>query len=635
MPSNCTLSRRTFLQSLGVTGAAFCAPRLAFGSDGSLSNSAAEASEDLIHTPLEEFDYQEISLNPGFASTMAQEQFKHTQSVLMSLSEDSLLKPWRLRAGLAAPGPDLGGWYDEVPGPLRKDGHGFAPAHCFGQWISALACGYAITGDSRKRGRVQQLLALYGAAISGQFYAKFRFPSYVYDKMVFGLTQAHRYAQISDAFALLDRTTDAAEPHLPPQALDRDGPQLAWRASVGDPTTPDYGWDEPYTLPENLWIAAELGAGVRYRRMAPRYLLNKTWFDPLAENRNVLDGHHAYSFCNSMSSAMRTYLADGEEKYLRAGTNGFNMIDRTQSFATGGWGPNESFSAPGGGKLFSSLTGTHASFETPCGSYAHFKLTRYLLRVTGHGHYGDSLERVFYNTVLGAKQLESDGHAFYYSDYNNLGRRVYYSAAWPCCSGTLPQVAADYHIVGYFRSPDGIVVNLYLPSTLKTTTPDGAQLILTQSGEYPIEGKVQLNVRLTRASTFELRLRVPGWASSADGRPRITINGERASVAVQVGFARLLRRWADGDRVELELPMPVRLEAIEPEHPSIVALVRGPLVLFAVTDHPIRVTRSQLLAVRRVAGETAWSVQASSGELRMMPFTHLGDNPYATYFDIS
>ena len=57
------------------------------------------------------------------------------------------------------------------------------------------------------------------------------------------------------------------------------------------------------------------------------------------------------------------------------------------------------------------------------------------------------MERVLYNTVLGAKRLEPDGHAFYYSDYNFSGRRSYFPDRWPCCSGTLPQVAADYRIL--------------------------------------------------------------------------------------------------------------------------------------------------------------------------------------------
>ena len=61
---------------------------------------------------------------------------------------------------------------------------------------------------------------------------------------------------------------------------------------------------------------------------------------------------------------------------------------------------------------------THAAaFETPCGSYAQFKkLTRYLLRVTRDARHGDSMERIMYNTVLGAKPLQDNGEAFYYAD---------------------------------------------------------------------------------------------------------------------------------------------------------------------------------------------------------------------------
>src|SRR3546814_16805015 len=77
---------------------------------------------------------------------------------------------------------------------------------------------------------------------------------------------------------------------------------------------------------------------------------------------------------------------------------------------------------------------------TVCGSYAHFKLTRYLLHITRDSRYGDSMERVFYNTVLGAMPMLADGSAFYYSDYKlHTGKKNYYGAKWPCCSGTLPR----------------------------------------------------------------------------------------------------------------------------------------------------------------------------------------------------
>lgn len=207
---------------------------------------------------LAEFDYGDVSLAPGLAQT----QFEHTQSVLLALNEDSLLKPWRLRAGLPAPGPDLGGWYDELPlVKTESGGHGFAPAHCFGQWLSAMARGYAITKDPKTRAHLERLLALYEPTISQRFYANFRFPAYNYDKMVIGLLDARRYANLPQARGLLDRTTDAAVPHLPPQALDRDEPQRNWRKSVGENTGDDYTWDESYTLAENLYLGYANGAG--------------------------------------------------------------------------------------------------------------------------------------------------------------------------------------------------------------------------------------------------------------------------------------------------------------------------------------------------------------------------------------
>ncbi len=616
-------TRRTFLQTANLTLAAL------------YSRPSLFAADDPNAALLKEFGYGDVTLAPGLAQT----QFEQTQAVLMALNEDSLLKPWRLRAGQPAPGPDLGGWYDEVTvqEKTRTGGHGFAPAHSFGQWISALARGYAVDRDPRSRARLERLLALYQPAISGRFYKNFRFPAYNYDKMVIGLIDAHQFANVPQAFALLEQTTNAAEPYLPPCALDRDQPQRQWRASVGDNTSNEYTWDESYTMPENLYLAWQRGAGERYKQLAGRYLLDKTYFDPLSENKNILANHHAYSYCNALSSAMQAYLSTGSRKHLLAAKNAMEMIAATQSFASGGWGPNESFSAPGSGTLYASLTDTHRGFETPCGSYAHFKLTRYLLRVTRDGSYGDSMERVFYNTVTGAKRLEADGHTFYYSDYNFSGERTYFPDRWPCCSGTLPQVAADYRILAYFHEGNAVYVNLYLPSTVCWTNPDGAEVVLSQVGEYPVEGKVAIRLQVSRPSEFAVRLRIPGWANTGSGAS-ISVNSARVAAPASNGFATLRRRWKDGDRIELNLPLPMRLEAIDPQHPETVALVRGPLVLFAATENAPRVTREQLLAARPVSGHAEgraeWQADTTSGPLRMLPFTALGEQRYTTYLNV-
>ena len=615
-------SRRDLLKAGGAASA------LLLGSSRLFSKSFTEV-EIASQPPLQEFGYGDVSLAPG----RTQAQFEQTRSVLLGLDEDSLLKPWRLRAGLPAPGAEMGGWYDEVPkGNEPTIDHGFAPAHPFGQWISALSRGYAVDRDPATKAKLQRLLDLYEPAISGKFYTNFRFPAYVFDKMVIGLIDAHRFGGIEKAFSLLDRTTDAALPHLPPKALDRDSVQKKWRESIGEDTSDDYTWDESYTLAENLYLAAKRGAGERYRTMAPKYLLDETYFDPLSEGKNVLAGHHAYSFCNALSSAMQAYLEGGSEKHLRAATNAFEMIVTTQSYATGGWGPDESFREPHRGALYDSLTKTKHSFETPCGSYAHFKLSRALLRVTRDGKYGDSMERVLYNTVLGAKPLERDGRAFYYSDFSNSGSKFFHDDKWPCCSGTLPQVAADYRILTYFQDPEGVYVNLYLPSTLKWTTKDGAQLSLTQSGGYPLDGNISFAVHASRKADFALRLRIPAWA---EGPVSVTVNGSPAKTSVNKGFATVQRRWKNGDRLELMLPMPTRLESIEPEHPDTVALLRGPLVLFPLTTESPKITRAQLLQASHVEGKSEWTADSDAGPLRLKPYTEIEDEHYRTYLNVS
>jgi DUF1680 family protein len=626
--------RRTFLKDgLKVAGAASAA--LAAGRE--VLAEALGADEDAAAKPLQEFGYGDVELAPGLMRT----QFEETQAVLLGLDEDALLRPWRLRAGLPAPGGPLGGWYDEVPlVKTPSGGDGFAPGHAFGQWISALARGYAATGDPAAQAKLRRILELYSPAISGKFYTNFRFPAYNYDKMVIGLIDAHEFGSMENAFALLERTTDAAEPHLPPTALDRDGPQIAWRKATGQTTSGDYGIDESYTLPENLYLAAQRGAGERYRTMAPRFLLDKTYFDPLSENKNVLPNHHAYSFCNALSSAMQAYMVGGSEKHLRAATNAHEMILKTQSYATGGWGPDEAFRTPDTGALYTSLTNSKHSFETPCGSYAHFKLTRYLLRVTRDGKYGDSMERVLYNTVLGAKQLEPDGHAFYYSDYSNTATKFYFDDRWPCCAGTLPQVAADYHILGYFHDGDGVYVNLYMPSTLKWVAKSGARIALTQSTAYPLDGRIEMVMKASKSAEFALRLRVPAWAHdpSVDCNvctALIRVNGLVVNAPVDKGFATLRRKWKDGDRVELNLPLPMRLEAVDAQHPEAVALVRGPLVLFALTDDAPKVTREQLLAAKPMKGQPVWMAGADSGPLLLTPFTGIHEERYRTYMTVT
>jgi len=329
---------------------------------------------------------------------------------------------------------------------------------------------------------------------------------------------------------------------------------------------------------------------------------------------------------------MQAYLVLGNPKHLHAAQNGFDFVRSTQSFATGGWGPDETFRAPASGDMSESLVKSHASFETPCGAYGHFKISRYLLAVTGDSRYGDSMESVLYNTILGAKPLKEDGSSFYYSDYNMQATKTYHPDKWPCCSGTFPQITADYGISSYYHDAEGIYVNLYVPSRLKWQQ-EGANVSLTQRTQYPHTAHTELEIKTDRDTAFSIRLRIPSWAGA---KTVLTINGKREAAELTPGrFASVKRSWKNGDRVALEIDMPLALQAVDPQHPNLVALKHGPLALFAVQPPDGPMKRASLLNASQISsGSHNWEAATEAGKLTLKPFEAIGEEQYRLYHQV-
>ena len=611
------IDRRTFLKTTTATAAGMYAAR-AIPALASTENKLVAVS-----TPLSTFPYGDVQLHDG----PMKRQFEENHARFLNLDDDRLLKVFRQVAGLPAPGEDMGGWYDLTGFSLEaNDFHGFIAGHTFGQYVSGLARAYAVTGSDPTRAKISRLVKAYGETLDSKasFFKGYRLPAYTYDKLSCGLIDAYEYAHDPNAMEIHEKLTHAIVPYLPEKALSR----AEMRSRPHKDTS--FTWDETYTLPENLFLAFQRSGKPFYRDMAKQFLEDDTYFNPLAEGNNVLPFEHAYSHVNAFSSAMQAYITLGSEKHLRAAKNGFEMLVDTQSFATGGWGPNEAFGEPGTGNLGNSLSVTHASFETPCGAYGHFKITRYLLRVTKEARYGDSMERVLYNTILGAWPIQADGTSFYYSDYATTGKKVWYGQKWPCCSGTFPQLAADYHVSTYLRASDGVYVNLFTPSSVQWT--DGAgKYGLRQETKYPFDNKIQIHVSASAPKEFTVYVRIPGWAKP---NPVVMVNGKRVSTEVQPGtFAAVRNTWKDGDRVELELPMPLRLETVDANHPEIVALMHGPLVLMAVAESQPTFDRNALLQAKPVnnAGGDFTATAANGSSVTMRPFMTIDKESYSTY----
>lgn len=596
---------------------------IAAGAAALLEFPQQQVAAEIPHRQLKTLPYGAVRLLDG----PLKRQFDQNHSFFLNLSEDRMLKIYRQRAGLPAPGENMGGWYDD-----------FCPGAHFGQYLSALARFAQATGSEPTRAKVKRLVNGYGkvVATNDRYFVDLRYPAYTYDKLVCGLMDAHQCAGVAEARAILQATTTAARPHMPDRALTPDE-RKTWPHK--DET---YTWDEAYTLAENLFLAHEVFGDRQYFDMAQRYLLDKTFFDPLSQGKYILPGLHAYSHANALSSGMQGYFKLGNPKYLKAVTNAVNAIWQDQSYATGGWGPNEAFVEPGKGKLAASLSDTHRSFETPCGAYAHLKVMRYLLTLTGDPKYGDSMEQVVYNTVLGAKPIQPDGHSFYYSDYHDDGyktlRRVVPNAKyawdrdgrWPCCSGTLPQVAADYVINSYFQSADNLYINLYIPSRI-TFRNGSKQFHLVQKTEYPMRNLVHFEWESPSAGELALNLRIPAWAGE---HTSVSVNGQRLKEPIKPGsFYALRRSWKSGDQIDLELDQRVSTKPVDAQNKGQVAIVRGSQVLFGV-GRTSTLTEAQNTNPRLIeTNDGGWTLQGT--DTTLLPFSVIKDQHYRTYWRVS
>ncbi|MGH9596427.1 MAG: hypothetical protein ACRD3K_06480 [Edaphobacter sp.] len=129
-----------------------------------------------------------------------------------------------------------------------------------------------------------------------------------------------------------------------------------------------------------------------------------------------------------------------------------------------------------------------------------------------------------------------------------------------------------------------------------------------------------MHLTLSKSERFTIALRIPAWAGN---KTKVTINGNAVDSTLTPGtWANLDRTWKDADRVELSLDMPLRLAPIDERHPQLVALLHGPVALFAIEPVPQTITST---ATRGPAHRKLFSV-GSCHRLRQGPHASLPSN---------
>ncbi|NIA13511.1 MAG: hypothetical protein GWP08_05475 [Nitrospiraceae bacterium] len=195
-----------------------------------------------------------------------------------------------------------------------------------------------------------------------------------------------------------------------------------------------------------------------------------------------------------------------------------------------------------------------------------------LMRLEPDPRYGDLMERAIHNALFAAQS--PDGRRIrYYAPFE--GPRVYFDKDTYCCPCNYRRILAELPAMIVYRGKDGLTVNLYTPSTVRAQVADGVGVSLTQDTRYPNDGHVAVTVDPEKPIAFALRLRIPAWCPDAT----IRINSAPADgPIIPGGFHTIQRQWQPGDRVELDLPMPLRLIKGRNAQAGRAAIMRGPLV---------------------------------------------------------
>jgi DUF1680 family protein len=497
-------------------------------------------------TVLHTFNYDGVRLLPG----RMLDQVENARAMYGAIPNDDILHGFRRSAGLPAPGNGMRGWCKETSGVI------------FGQLLSGMVRMGKATGDGALVEKAALLMEGWAKTLPSDGDSGMR--CYEFEKLACGLVDLYEFGGVDGALRLLERATLAAVKQFDRTRMRADN--FCFQGGA------DRGTREWYTLPENLYRAYVVTGNPLYRGFADEWLYHDYWaqFAVGAEPNNVVPVH-AYSHINSFNSAAMAYAVTGEERYLRICINAYDFIQRTQCYATGGFGPDERL-VPPDGSLGRSLDLYAGHAEIPCGTWAGTKLSRYLMGFTGEALFGDWIETMLYNAIGAALPTEPDGRTYYYGDYRiSSGLKQYYWHEWPCCSGTYLQTIADYHNIVCFHDERGLFVNLYVPFEVRWRG-----VTLRQETLFPESETVSLRLTVDQPGAFALRFRVPTWCTGMS----IAVNGESVSVtALPGGWVSVERSWQTNDEVTLRLPMRLRLLPVDRQHSDRVAILCGPVVL--------------------------------------------------------
>ncbi|KAI4334590.1 hypothetical protein L6164_019262 [Bauhinia variegata] len=504
---------------------------------------------------------------------------------LLMLDVDRLVWSFRKTAGLPTPGTPYGGW--EAPQSELR-------GHFVGHYLSASAQMWASTHNGSLKEKMSALVTAlsacqekigtgYLSAFPSEFFDRFEAvqpvwaPYYTIHKILAGLLDQHMLAGNPQALKMVTWMVDyfynRVQNVITKYTINRHYQSLN---------------EETGGMNDVLYRLYSLTGDAKHLLLA--HLFDKPCFlGLLAVQANDIADFHANTHIPVVIGSQMRYEVTGDPFYKEIGTFFMDLVNSSHSYATGGTSVSEFWSNPK--RIADNLQTTEN--EESCTTYNMLKVSRHLFRWTKEVSYADYYERALTNGVLSIQRGTDPGVMIYMlplgrgvskaKSYHSWGTK--FDDFW-CCYGTGIESFSKLGDSIYFEE-EGKDPSLYIIQYISSSFNwKSGHLTLDQTVVPVASSDPFLRVTFTFSSIEEagsfstLNLRIPTWTHS-DGAKGI-LNTETLALPAPGNFLSIARKWSAGDKLTLELPITLRLEAIKDdrsEYASVLAILYGPYLL--------------------------------------------------------
>ena len=535
--------------------------------------------------------------------------FDNNIDFLKSFSVDRLLYWFRRKAGIEAPGAP----YDYGTGTFETYTKGS------GAGVFLMGAGNALrwVEDGRLQSMVDEVVEGIDLCKESDGYimaapkSEFRtleYPNYVRSYLTYGLTYAHEVGN-SRALELIRGMQDWFNECDVLPFVNRM--ELSYEGIIANTNM----YLSPAGAPKDIEVAKEY-----YQEdwRLDQFIAN----DPDAVEARLGPFPHGIEL-TSFEGYMDLYRITGEDRYLQAVTNAYEMYRESWQHVGGGIVMCENDEMYPGCNWLAPTIGVVAP-GTPRGGHDYGELccSVFWIKLNQRFHwlnpeeerFVNEIEKSVYNVGV-ANQVGGNGiryHAFI--DGHKDGNTIFVS----CCAGTGTRLYGLLPELLYSVGPDGLWVNIYSPSEIAWETNSALVTLRCETG-MPYDGAVALRVATGSPVALTLRVRIPSWASED---VEIKVNGGHAATGRRGSYAAIEREWTDGDEVSFTLPMGFRASKYSGGDAILghdrYALEYGPL-LMGVTGTPNFQERINTFFLPRVRGTIKIDKEPESAESWLMP----------------